>query len=541
MDTASLLRHASLFVPTHLVVVNLDARLQDPLEEMAAFLPSFGVTLLHAHEGEGATVRIEEINEAQMIRMLPDLASFDLDDAYPWARATYRYHRPELLHALRMAFKAWADEQRQERTVLVFVGTPRTPVEAALLGELPLDAEALFFRRTGTLPLVLRFVAAPRRPFADEHDLPLAHLLADLEQTYFELPDFPLPFEKHPDLDKPSASPYDTTVWVDAEDASEVVHFLRAVLKMHGKENARLAANVPADKRDENPTPLAAALQLEAERRSLDWLSLCAAHHVPRLWTHGIPALGAVLDMEHEKRRRQDPFASVARYERETNWDSNLVVQTYLSQIEDPRPIHEDLARSDFPYRLTDEDRGSKLEMARYLSDLGEFERAAAIASDLLDDDPHHRLLNRMLGTDLWVAGYRERGREVLRHCIALTEIDPSLGEAERADEIATLYHLMNDYDAAVSGYERALDADPQNAHAYEGLILIHRGRGEAALADHWLAAARRRDLDLPLVTGEDRLEEAFETERPADFAADEPDAERARERRSRWWSFLKR
>jgi tetratricopeptide (TPR) repeat protein len=530
-----------MVVPTHFVVVNLEARLHDPLEEMAAFLPSFGVTLLHVHAGEGASVRIEELNEAQMIRMLPDLASFDLEDPYPWARATYRYHRPQILHALRMAMKSWSDEQRQDRTVIVFVGTARTPVDAALLGELPLDVEALFFRRTGTLPLVLRFLVAPRRPFESNADLPLAHLLADLEQTYFALPDFPLPFEKHADLAKPSASPFDTTIWVDGQEGDEVVHFLRALLRTHGDENARLAGNVPPNKHDDAPVPLSDALRIEAERRSLDWLSLCASHHVPRLWTQGLPALGAVLDMEHDKRRRQDPLASVARYERETSWDGNLVVQTYLSQIDTPRPIYEDLAQSDFPYRLTDEDRASKLEMARHLSDLGEFERAAEIAADLLADDPHHRLLNRMLGADLWVAGYRERGAEVLRHCIALTEIDPSLAEAERADEIATLYHLMHDYDAAVSGYERAIDADPLNAHAYEGLILIHRGRGETSLADHWLIAAQRRELELPLVTGGDRIEEAFERERPADFAADDADVERARQRRSRWWSFLKR
>src|SRR5262249_25307987 len=214
VDGAILLQHTSLFLPTHLIVVNLDARLHDPIEEMAAFLPSFGVTLLHFHEGEEATVPASPLNEPQMLRMLPERASFDIDDPYPWARATYRYHRPAMLHALRTAFKSWADATRQDRTVILFVGAPRTPVEAALLAELPLDAEALFFRRAGALPLVLRLVVAPLRPAETKADLPVAHLLADLEQTYFALPDFPLPFERHPNLDAPSASLFDTTVWV---------------------------------------------------------------------------------------------------------------------------------------------------------------------------------------------------------------------------------------------------------------------------------------------------------------------------------------
>jgi tetratricopeptide (TPR) repeat protein len=541
-DGAVLLQHTSLFLPTHLIVVNLDARLHHPIEEMAAFLPSFGVSLVHVHEGEEATVPIAEINEAQMIRMLPDLASFDLEDPYPWAAASYRFHRPAILHALRTAIKSWFDATHHDRTVILFVGSPRTPVGAALLGQLPLDAEALFFRRAGALPLVVRFLVAPRRPYERDTDLPVAHLLADLEQTYFALPDFPRPFESHSNLDMPSGSPFDTTVWVDGEDGAETIHFLRHVLRLHGDENARFADNAaPRRKGGEKPklTPLYEALRVEGENRSLDWLSLCAAPHAPRLWTHGLPALAAVLDMEHDERRRRDPLASIGRYERETGWDGNLLVQTYLSQIDHPRPIYEDLTKSDFPYRLTDEDRPSKLEMARYLSDLGEFERAAEVAADLLADDPHHRLLNRMLGADLYVAGHRERGREILRHCISLTEIDPTLDEAERADEIATLYHLLSDYDAAISGYERAIDADPLNAHAYEGLVLIHRGRGENALADHWLQAARRRDLELRLATDEDRLEQAFDEPRPEAAAAG--DDARSRERRSRWWKFLKR
>jgi tetratricopeptide (TPR) repeat protein len=330
-------------------------------------------------------------------------------------------------------------------------------------------------------------------------------------------------------------------VWVDATDGTEVVHFLRAVLRLHGEENARFAGNAPPKRKGAaKPTPLADALAVEAERRSLDWLSLCATERAPRLWTHGLTALGAVLDMGHDGRRRRDPFASIAPYERERGWDADPLVRSYLDRLERPRPAYEDISRSDFPYRLTDEDRPSKLEMARYLSDLGAFERAAELAADLLADDPHHRLLNRLLGADLFVAGHRERGREILRHCIALTEIDPALEESERADEIATLHHLMGEYDAAISGYERALEADPLNAHAYQGLVLIHRVREETALAEHWLQAAQRRDLELPLLSGADDIEAAFE---PAPAAAGPRIAAdpRTRERRSRWWSFLKR
>lgn len=540
-----LLRHTPDALPTHLVVVNLDVRLHDAIEEMAAFLPAFGVTILHVHDGEDATVRMTEINEAQMIRMMPDLSSIDLGDPYPWARATYRFHRPALLHAFRSAFKSWADERKQDRTVVLFAGAPRTPLEAALLGELPLDTEALFFRRTGALPLVLRFVVAPRRPPEVEADLPLAHLLADLEQTYFSLPDYPRPNEDHGDLGRPCASPFDTTVWVDGADGTELVHLLRALLRLHGEENGRLIDHLPAQReagRTAEAAPLEEALAADAERRSIDWLALCAPHFAPRLWTAGLPALAAVLDMDHEPRRKRDPFATIGRYERERNWDANLLVQTYLSQLDHPRPACEDLLRSDFPYRLTDEDRPSKLEMARHLSDLGEFERAAAIGAELLEDDPHHRLLNRMLGADLYIAGQRERGSEILRHCIALTEIDPTLEEAERADEIATLYHLMRDEVAAISGYERAIEADPLNAHAYEGLIMLHRGRGESSLAEHWLLSAQRRDLELPLVTGEDSLDAGLEPEAAAG-AADAPGAEdtKTRERRSRWWNFLRK
>ncbi|MCC6744694.1 MAG: tetratricopeptide repeat protein [Acidobacteria bacterium] len=540
-----LLRHTSEALPTHLIVVNLDSRLHDAIEEMAAFLPAFGVTILHAHEGENASVRIAEINEAQMIRMMPELTSIDLSDPYPWARATYRLHRPALMHALRTAFKSWADDRQQDRSVLLFVGAPRTPVEAALLGELPLDAQALFYRRCGALPLVLRFLVAPRRPPELETDLPLAHVLSDLEQTYFSLPDYPEPFEQHADVDRPSSSPFDTTVWIDGEDGTEVVHLLRALLRLHGEENGRLSGNFPAGRsvgRTVSATPIDEALASDAQIRSIDWLALCAPQFTPRLWTAGVPALAAVLDMDHEPRRKRDAYATIGRYERERNWDANLLVQAYLSQLDHPGPPCEDLMRSDFPYRLTDEDRPSKLEMARYLSDLGEFERAARIGEELLEDDPHHRLLNRMLGADLYIAGHRDRGGEILRHCIALTEIDPTLGEAERADEIATLFHLLRDETAAISGYERAIEADPLNAHAYEGLILIHRGRGETGLADHWLQAAQRRDLDLPLVTGEDRLEEAFEPAASSDQAAAAPaDDAKTRERRSRWWNFLKR
>ncbi|MBK6316215.1 MAG: tetratricopeptide repeat protein [Blastocatellia bacterium] len=540
-----LLRHTTEALPTHLIVVNLDPRLHDAIEEMAAFLPAFGVTILHVHDGEDATVRISEINEAQMIRMMPDLSSIDLGDPYPWARATYRFHRPALTHALRTAFKSWADDRKQDRTVLLFAGAPRTPVEAALLGELPLDAQALFYRRCGALPLVLRFLIAPRRPPELEADLPLAHLLADLEQTYFTLPDYPEPFEPHADIDRPSASPFDTTVWIDGEDGTELVHLLRALLKMHGEENERLSANFPAERaagRATKASPLDEALAADAHIRSIDWLAFCAPHFAPRLWSSGVPALAAVLDMDHEPRRKRDPYATIGRYERERNWDANLLVQTYLSQLDHPRPAYEDLMRSDFPYRLTDEDRPSKLEMARHLSDLGEFERAAAIGEELLEDDPHHRLLNRMLGADLYISGHRERGSEVLRHCIALTEIDPTLAEAERADEIATLYHLMRDEVAAISGYERALEADPLNSHAYEGLILIHRARGETGLADHWLQVAQRRELDLPLVTGDDRIEGSFEDEPTTEAKArGTGELAKSRERRSKWWNFLKR
>ena len=92
----------------------------------------------------------------------------------------------------------------------------------------------------------------------------------------------------------------------------------------------------------------------------------------------------------------------------------------------------------------------------------------------------------------------------------------------------------MGEYDAAISGYERALEADPLNAHAYHGLVLIHRVRDETALADHWLRAAERRELELPLLAGWDGIEAAFE---PAAAAVDP----RTRERRSQWWKFLKR
>lgn len=540
-----LLRHTSEALPTHLIVVNLDPRLHDAIEEMAAFLPAFGVTILHVHDGEEASIRISEINEAQMIRMMPDLTSIDLGDPYPWARATYRFHRPALMHGLRTAFKSWADERKQDRTVLLFLGSPRTPTEAALLGELPLDAQALFYRRCGALPLVLRFLVAPRRPPELETDLPLAHLLSDLEQTYFTLPDYPEPFEHHSDIERPSASPFDTTVWVDGEDGNELVHLLRGLLRLHGDENARLSNNFPVERgadRTTKASPLDESLSADGHIRSLDWLAFVATHFAPRLWTSGLPALAAVLDMGHEARRKRDPFATIGRYERERNWDANLLVQAYLSQLDHPGPPCEDLMRSDFPFRLTDEDRPSKLEMARHLSDLGEFERAAAIGEELLEDDPHHRLLNRMLGADLYISGHRERGSEVLRHCIALTEIDPTLAEAERADEIATLYHLMRDEVAAISGYERAIEADPRNAHAYEGLILIHRGRGETGLADHWLQVAQRRELELPLVTDEDRLEEAFEPAAATEVEAGGADSDaKTRERRSRWWNFLKR
>ncbi len=538
-DGVALLQHTSLFLPTHLIVVNLDARLHYALEEMAAFLPSFGVTLLHFHDGDSATERITPINEAQTMRMMPDLATFDLDDSYPPARATYRLHRPGVLHALRTTIKAWSDEMHHDRTVMLFVGTPRTPIEAAFLGELPLDAAALFVRRAGAPPLTLRFMVAPRRPPEHDFDLPVAHVLSDLEQTYFALPDFPRPFERRQYPDRPSGNPYDTTVWVDGVDGTEVVHLLRTIIRLHGEENARLADHVaPARRTPLTPLPLETALRMEADQRSIDWLSLCSPEHTPRLWMEGLPELNAVLDMGHDRQRRVDPFASIGRYTREKDWDDNDLVQSYLAQLERPRPVYEDLSRSDFPYRLTDHDGPSKLETARYLSDLGEFERAAEITGELIEDEPNHRLLNRILGANLFVAGHHERGREVLRHCISLTESDATLAEAERADEIATLHHLMSDYDAAISGYERAVEADPLNAHAYQGLVLIYRARAEDSLADHWLTAAKRRDLDLPLLTSEDRIDEAFEPARPATTPTEDS---HTRERRSRWWSFLKR
>jgi tetratricopeptide (TPR) repeat protein len=518
----------------------VDASLQDALEEMAAFLPSFGVSLLHFHTGEAATIQIGELNEAQMIRMLPDLASFDLEDPYPWAEATYRFHRPEILHALRTAFKLWSDEHGHSRTVVLFVGVPRTPLDAVLLGELALDTQALFMRREGWLPCTVRFLVAPRRPYESTADLPICHLFADLEQTYFDLRSWPWPASENAEPERPAASPYDITVWVDAADGSQVVHFLRDLLRLHGDENAELEANRPLeDAMEAPPTSLLEALEIDGARRRIDWLALCDTTCSPRLFTAGLPALMSVLDIRQNKKRAKDPRAGIARYEREAGWDSNLVVQTYLSQLDEPRSPQEDLLTADFPYRITDEDRASKLEMTRYLSDTGRFDLAVKLGEELLEDDPHHRLLNRILGTDLLLAGNGKRARDILKHCIELTEVDPHLHEAERADEIATIYHLMNDYDAAISGYERAIDADPLNAHAYQGLILIHRGLGETTLADHWLQAAQRRSLHLPLVTGDDKLEEAFE--RPTDFAHVEANDTQARERRSRWWSFLKR
>ena len=527
-DSSVLLRNTLSLLPTHLVVVNLDERLHDPIEEMAAFLPSLGVSILHVHEGSHATVPVEPLNEAQVIRLLPEVAVPDLEDQTAWAVASYRLHRPAVLQAIRAALKAWADERKQERTVFLFAGAPRTPVEAAFLAELPLDAASLFFRRTGALPLTLRFMIAPRRPYEGEADMGVAYVLAALEQTYFALPEI----SGESDATATAASPYDTTVWVDGDEGTEVVHFLRDVVRLHGEENARLGANAPpaGDGAIPVPSALDLAMRAEAEHRALDWLALCAVQHAPRLWTHGLPALGAAIDMAHERRRAKEPLVTIGRYERERDWNGNLVVQTYLSQI-DHEP-HRDLATGDFPYRVTDEDRASKLETSRRLSDQGHFARAAGLAAELLEDDPHHRLLNRMLGTDLYVAGDRQRAGEVLRRCIALTEIDPALEEAQRAAEIATLHHLLSDYDAAISGYERAIAADPLNAHAYEGLVLIHRGRGEEALADHWLQAARRRELSLPIVTGEEneRIEETHETAVP----------EREKATRSRWWRFLR-
>ncbi len=540
---AVLLRHSTLALPTHLIVVNLDARLHHAIDEMAAFLPSFGVTILHAHEHDDANVPTPAVNEAQAIRMLPDMEALNLEDPFAIAQATYRFHRPELLHAFRMAFMAWSDEQGHDRTVIIFVGSPRTPVESAMLGELPLDTAAMFFRRTGALPLVLRLFVAPLRAAQSDSDRPLAHLLADLDQTYFALPPFPPSVEAAAESPTPFANPFDTSVWIDGDDANEIVHLLRAVLRLHGEENARLAGNAPPSKdASAEPAALDEVLRADGERRSVDWLSFCDVKHAPRLWTHGLPALAAVLDMSHDARRRTDPFASIAPYTREPNWNASAIVQSYLNAIERPRPSFEDLARSDFRFRITDDDRASKLEMARLLSDAGHFDEAAAIASDLLQDDPHHRMLNRLLGTDLFVAGHRERGREILNHCIALTEIDPSLGEAERADEIATLHLLMSDYAAAISGYERAIEADPNNAHAYQGLVLIHRGRGEQALADHWLKVAQRRELDLPLVSGDDHLEHAFVDRRtPAEMTLPVSGDPHARKRRSRWWGFFQR
>jgi hypothetical protein len=528
LDTSVLLQNTLSLLPTHLVVVNLDERLHDPIEEMAAFLPSFGVTILHVHEGAHATVPVEPLNEAQVIRLLPEVAFPDLEDPFAWAVASYRLHRPAALHAIRTALKSWADERRQERTVFLFAGAPRTPVEAAFLAELPLDAAALFFRRTGALPLALRFMIAPRRPFEGGADMGVAHVLAALEQTYFSLPEI----SADGDAGAAAASPYDTTVWVDGAEGTEVVHFLRDVVRLHGEENARLAGNFPppGDGGLAVPSALDLAMRAEADHRALDWLALCAVPHAPRLWTHGLPALGAAIDMRHDRRRAKEPLVAIGRYERERDWNGNLVVQTYLSQVEHPPAAYRDIATGDFPYRVTDEDRASKLETSRRLSEHGQFERAAELAAELLEDDPHHRLLNRMLGTDLFVAGDRRRAGEVLRRCIALTEIDPSLEEAQRAAEIATLYHLLSDYDAAISGYERAIAADPLNAHAYEGLVLIHRGRGDEALADHWLQAARRRDLPLPIVLGDQEVEEAHET----------VEAKREKATRSRWWRFLR-
>jgi tetratricopeptide (TPR) repeat protein len=540
-SNAVLLRHIDSALPTHLVVVNLDATLHHAIDEMAAFLPSAGVTILHAHEHDDATVPTPLVNEAQAVRMLPDVEALDLDDPFAIARATYRYYRPELLHALRMAFMSWSEERGHERTVMIFVGAARTPAEAIMLGQLPLDATALFFRRTGALPLIIRLFAAPRRPAQSADDRPLANLFADLEQTYFGLPPYPQSIDATTDATTPFSNPFETSVWVDGADGTEIVHFLRALLRLHGDETARLAGNSLAPSGTQECAPLAAALAADAGRRLVDWASLCSETHVPRLWTAGLPAFGAVLDMGHDPRRQSDPFASIAAYSRESNWDANLIVQTYLSMVEHPRPASEDLTRSDFRYRITDEDRASKLEMARQLSDAGQFERAAEIAAELLEDDPNHRMLNRLLGTDLYVAGHRERGREILQNCIALTEIDPMLAEAERADEIATLHLLMNDYAAAISGYERAIDADPLNAHAYQGLILIYRGLGEQPLADHWLQVAQRRGLDLPLVSSDDHLEEAFVDERPEQMATAEESDAGARKRRSRWWGFFQR
>src|SRR6187549_1469303 len=132
-DASVLLRRASAFPPTHLVIVNVDERLHDSIEEMAAFQPSLGVSIFHVYQGDNAAPSLGEINEAQLVRMLPDLASFDLDDPYVWATATYRYYRPAVMQALRAAFKEWTDAGNGERTVILFVGACRSPLDAVLL------------------------------------------------------------------------------------------------------------------------------------------------------------------------------------------------------------------------------------------------------------------------------------------------------------------------------------------------------------------------------------------------------------------------
>src|ERR1051325_7224834 len=101
---------------------------------MAAFLPAIGVSIVHVSGNETATVRVGEITEAQLVRMLADIASFDLEDPHVWATAIYRSHRPAMIHALRRVIQGWSETQQNERTCLVFVGSVNAPITATMLG-----------------------------------------------------------------------------------------------------------------------------------------------------------------------------------------------------------------------------------------------------------------------------------------------------------------------------------------------------------------------------------------------------------------------
>jgi len=474
MDLSVILQTGPLFVPTHLFLVNLDEGLHERVESLVKTLSPPGLTVIHAHEGPRATVTVGQVSDERAREMLPDLGKGEVPAGHLLAKARYNFHRPAILKRIREELERWRQEQRHNRTVFIYLAQPSDHLKAVLLSELPTDVNALFFRRYGSLPLTMRLLLAPVRRWQGPEDDPLALCLDFLNAYYFHTPHSP---------GDPYASDFDLVVWLEPRE--EVwSDFLAHILRLQAAEFEALASFKA------RPLPRKALIiehlmKAEREKRRLDWLSLCSYPYIPRLWEKGPDALLDLLDFRRQPpNRKKNPWAHLEKMKREASWKGHPLADSFLRRAAS-LPYHRaDIARYDFPFRVSPHDDEGLCEAAIHLSRHKRYSEAEALMRPVVERNPDEPRYLKALGTALYLSGRKEEGGALLLRAISLLTERPYT--AHEADEVGGLYLLLGDFRKAVEWCQKAIELDPTLLHAYQGIILAYQRLGDARGEKHW-------------------------------------------------------